>query len=154
MDVMVKNVCIEVASMSLSRTFKKGETIFDQGSPSDCAFIVSSGSVEILQETTEGEKVIGELKENEIFGEMGLIDGQPRSATVRAIEDSVMYLINRNNFDILVEKNPKALLPILKVLTGGLRETMDFLKQGTNFTTQKHSSKMHTESINPKLTTY
>ena len=84
---------------------------------------------------------------------MGLIDGQPRSATVRAIEDSVMYLINRNNFDILVEKNPKALLPILKVLTGRLRETMDFLKQGTNFTTKKHSMKMHTESINPKLTT-
>ena len=68
---------------------------------------------------------------------MGLIDGQPRSATARAIEDSVMYLINRNNFDILVEKNPKALLPILKVLTGRLRETMDFLKQGTNFTTKK-----------------
>lgn len=150
----VKKWANEVIIMNLSRSFKKGETIFHQGSPSDCAFIIGSGSVEILQETTEGEKVIGKLKENEIFGEMGLIDGQPRSATVRAIEDSVMYLINRNNFDILVEKNPKALLPILKVLTGRLRETMDFLKQETNFTTKKHSMKIHTESINPKLTTY
>ena len=57
-------MCIEVDSMSLSRAFKKGETIFHQGSPSDCAFIIGSGSVEILQETREGEKVIGKLKEN------------------------------------------------------------------------------------------
>ena len=140
--------------MNLSRNYKKGETIFHQGSPSDCAFIIGSGSVEILQETREGEKVIGKLKENEIFGEMGLIDGQPRSATARALEDSVMYVINRNSFDILVQKNPKALLPILKVLTSRLRETMDFLKQRTSSTTKNNSMKMHSEPINAKLTTY
>ena len=60
---------------------------------------------------------------------MGLIDGQPRSASARALEDSVMYIITRDNFDILVDKNPKALLPILKVLTSRLRETLNFLKQ-------------------------
>ena len=85
---------------------------------------------------------------------MGLIDGQPRSATARALEDSVMYVINRNSFDILVQKNPKALLPILKVLTSRLRETMDFLKQRTSSTTKNNSMKMHSEPINAKLTTY
>jgi CRP-like cAMP-binding protein len=83
-----------------------------------------------------------------------LIDGQPRSATARALEDSVMYVINRNSFDILVQKNPKALLPILKVLTSRLRETMDFLKQRTSSTTKINSIKMHPEPINAKLTTY
>lgn len=140
--------------MNLSRNFKKGDIIFHQGNPSDCAFIIGSGSVEIVKETTEGEKVIGKLNENEIFGEMGLIDGQPRSATARALEDSVMYVINRNSFDILVQKNPKALLPILKVLTSRLRETMDFLKQRTSSTTKNNSMKMHSEPINAKLTTY
>ena len=85
---------------------------------------------------------------------MGLIDGQPRSATARALEDSVMYVINRNSFDILVQKNPKALLPILKVLTSRLRETMDFLKQRTSSATKKNSMEMHSEPINTKLTTY
>jgi CRP/FNR family cyclic AMP-dependent transcriptional regulator len=85
---------------------------------------------------------------------MGLIDGQPRSATARALEDSVMYVINRNSFDILVQKNPKALLPILKVLTSRLRETMDFLKQRTSSTTKNNSMEMHSEPINAKLTTY
>ena len=120
----------EVISMNLSKNFKKGKLIFNQGSASDCAFIIGSGSVEIVKDTEEGEKVIGILKENEIFGEMGLIDGQPRSASARALEDSVMYIITRDNFDILVQKNPKALLPILKVLTSRLRETLSFLKQG------------------------
>lgn len=119
----------EVISMNLSKNFKKGKLIFNQGSASDCAFIIGSGSVEIVKDTEEGKKVIGVLKENEIFGEMGLIDGQPRSASARALEDSVMYIITRDNFDILVDKNPKALLPILKVLTSRLRETLNFLKQ-------------------------
>ena len=117
-------------SMNLSKNFKKDKIIFRQGSNSNCAFIIGSGSVEIVKDTEEGEKVIGILKENEIFGEMGLIDGQPRSASARALEDSVMYIITRDNFDILVQKNPKALLPILKVLTSRLRETLSFLKQG------------------------
>jgi len=134
--------------MNLSKTVKKGGIIFHQGSSSDCAFIIGSGSVEIIQETKEGEKVIGILKENEIFGEMGLIDGQPRSATVRALEDCVMYIITRDNFDILVKKNPKALLPILKVLTSRLRETLSFLKQETKSSAKNTIKKsIHTPII-------
>ena len=124
--------------MNLSKNFKKDGVIFHQGSNSDCAFIIGSGSVEIVQETKEGEKVIGILKENEIFGEMGLIDGQPRSATARALENSVMYIITRDNFEILVQKNPKALLPILKVLTSRLRETLEFLKKEAKSSTNSN----------------
>ena len=87
--------------MNLRRVFKKGETIFLQGSPSNCAFIIDSGSVEIVKETKEGKKVIGKLNENEIFGETGLFDGQPRSTTAKALEESVMYVITRNNLDIV-----------------------------------------------------
>ena len=141
-------------TMNLSKNFKKGETVFLQGSSSDCAFIVGSGSVEILQETKEGEKIIGKLMENEIFGEMGLIDGQPRSATVRAIENSVMYVITRDNFDILVKENPKALLPILKILTSRLRETLGNLKEETRSSTNQQAIKTPIEPINAKLTTY
>jgi CRP/FNR family transcriptional regulator, cyclic AMP receptor protein len=114
--------------MNLRRNLKKGETVFSQGSPSDCAFIISSGSVEIIENTPEGQKVIGQLTENEIFGEMGLIDGKPRSATVRALEDSVVYIMSKINFDKLAREKPEALLPILKVLSGRLRETMNLMR--------------------------
>ena len=141
--------------MNLRRNFKKGETIFYQGTPSDCAFIISSGSVEISEDTLEREKVIGRLTENEIFGEMGLIDGQPRSATARALEDSVVYVMTRNNFNLLAKENPEALLPILKVLTSRLRETMNFLKLGVREPKEiKNSHPIPVGAANGDLTTH
>lgn len=131
--------------MNLRRNLKKGETVFTQGSPSDCAFIIRSGSIEIIENTREGQKVIGQLTENEIFGEMGLIDGRPRSATARAIEDSVVFIMTQISFDKLAREKPEALLPILKVLSGRLRETMNLMRP------QYSNLRMKTRSANGKL---
>jgi CRP/FNR family transcriptional regulator/CRP/FNR family cyclic AMP-dependent transcriptional regulator len=119
--------------MNLRKMFKKGEIIFHEGNPSDDAYIIGLGSVEIIENTTEGEKVLGVLGVNEIFGEMGLIDGQPRSATARAMEESVVYILTPKTFDSLIHENPEALLPIMKILASRLRETMNYLKQGFKF---------------------
>ncbi len=116
--------------MNLRKDLKKGDVIFHEGNPSEDAYIVGHGSIEILENTAEGQKVLGVLGENEIFGEMGLIDGLPRSATARAREDSVVYILTPKTFDNMVQENPEALLPILKILIGRLRETMQCLKQG------------------------
>jgi CRP-like cAMP-binding protein len=113
--------------MNLSKNLKKGEIIFHEGSLSDCAYIIGSGSIEILTNTPEGQKVLGTLGENEIFGEMGLIDGLPRSATARASAVSVVYTLSPETFKQLVHKKPKALLPIMKILTSRLRGTMSYL---------------------------
>ena len=116
--------------MNLGKNLKKGEVVFHEGNPSGDAYIISLGSIEILENTASGQKVLGILGENEIFGEMGLIDGQPRSATARAREDSVVYVLTPKTFDNMVQENPEALLPILKILINRLRETMKFLKLG------------------------
>ena len=131
--------------MNLRKNLKKGETIFSQGSHSDCAFIINSGSVEISESTLEGQKVIGQLTENEIFGEMGLIDGKPRSATARALEDSVVFKMTQVSFDKLAREKPEALLPILKVLSSRLRETMNLMKP------QYPNLKMKARPVNGKL---
>lgn len=115
--------------MNLSKNLKKGEIIFHEGSLSDCAYIIGMGSIEIFATTSGGQQVLGVLGENEIFGEIGLIDGLPRSATARAREEAVVYTLTPQTFDHLVHKNPKALLPILKVLTSRLRETTSGLKR-------------------------
>jgi CRP-like cAMP-binding protein len=73
--------------MNLRKNLKKGEVIFHEGNPSDCAYIIGSGSIETLESSPRGQKVLGILEDNEIFGEMGLIDGLPRSATARALKD-------------------------------------------------------------------
>ncbi|NIQ00036.1 MAG: cyclic nucleotide-binding domain-containing protein [Nitrospinaceae bacterium] len=102
-----------------------GETIFDQGSVSDCAYIIESGSVEILEKQSDGEyRLIEVLKPNEIFGEMGVIDGLPRSATARAREDSHIFVLTRDAFHHMAQSKPEVMVPILKVLVSRLRQTM------------------------------
>ena len=122
--------------MSLRKNLSKGEIIFHEGNPSSNAYIVGLGSIEIVENTENGQKVMGVLGENEIFGEMGLIDGLPRSATARALEDSVVYVLTPQTFDTMVQENPEALLPILKILISRLRETMKYLKLGYKFSAQ------------------
>jgi len=63
------------------------------------------------------------FKKSDIFGEMGLIDGLPRSATVTAFEDCVISILSQEVVNNLAHHNPEPLMPILKVLTRRLRAT-------------------------------
>lgn len=110
---------------------KKGEVIFREGNFSDCAYIIESGAVEILEINAGEDEVIGLLKENDIFGEIGLIDGLPRSAMARAAEDSIVHVLSKETFENLSKHNPEALMPILKVLAHRLRETLSLVKNGS-----------------------
>ena len=60
------------------------------------------GSIEIYTTTPQGKKPLGTLGENEIFGEMGLIDGLPRSASARACETSVVFILTSQTFEELI----------------------------------------------------
>ena len=108
--------------------FKKGEDIIEEGTLGDCAYIIEQGSVEVSKLTPHGEKqVLGVLEKSEIFGEMGLIDGLPRCATVTALENCVMSICSRETFNSLADHNPESLLPIFKVLVRRLRSTLSLV---------------------------
>ena len=108
--------------------FKKGEDIIEEGTLGDCAYIIEQGSVEVSKLTPHGEKqVLGVLEKSEIFGEMGLIDGLPRCATVTALENCVMSVCSRETFNSLADHNPESLLPIFKVLVRRLRSTLSLV---------------------------
>ena len=105
--------------------FKKDEDIIEEGALGNCAYIIEEGSVEVSKLTPHGEKqVLAILEKSEIFGEMGLIDGQPRSATVTALEDCVMSVCSQETFNNLADHNPESLIPIFKVLVRRLRSTL------------------------------
>ena len=108
--------------------FKKGQGIIEEGTLGDCAYIIEQGSVEVSKLTPHGEKqVLGVLEKSEIFGEMGLIDGLPRCATVTALENCVMSVCSRETFNSLADHNPESLLPIFKVLVRRLRSTLSLV---------------------------
>jgi len=104
-----------------TKTFRKGDIIIDKGSTETCAYIIESGRVEVSDLANNKKAILAILGEKQIFGEMGLIEDKPRSATVTAIEDVRLTVISRDNFNGLFEKNPKVLLPIIKSLFERLR---------------------------------
>ena len=109
--------------------FKKGEEIIKEGMLSDCAYIIDAGKVEVSKKRPNGEKqIIGVLNEKDIFGEMGLIDGFPRSATVVALKDCTISIMTQEAFNSLAQHNPQALMPILKVLAKRLRATLTLVE--------------------------
>ena len=110
-------------------SFKKGEEIIEEGALGDCAYIIEQGSVEVSKLTPYGEKqVLAVLEKSEIFGEMGLIDGLPRCATVTALENCVMSVCSKETFNNLADHNPESLLPIFKVLVRRLRSTLTLVE--------------------------
>ena len=110
--------------------FKKGAKIIEEGTLSDCAYLIESGRVQVSKTMSNGEEqVVGILEENDIFGEMSLIDSLPRSATVLALEDCTISVITPEIFNSLSKHNPEALMPILKILASRLRKVLNILER-------------------------
>ena len=105
--------------------FKKGDDIIKEGAVGNSAYIIEQGTVEVSKLTPHGDKqVLGVLEKSEIFGEMGLIDGLPRSASVKALENCVVSVCSKETFNYLADHNPESLIPIFKVLVRRLRSTL------------------------------
>lgn len=102
-------------------TFKKGEVIIEEGAIGTSAYAINSGKVEVSGVVNGQKTVFATLGERQIFGEMGLIEDKPRSATVTAVVDTEVNEITRDGFNELFHKNPKVLLPIVKALFERLR---------------------------------
>jgi len=112
-------------AMTRTQDIKKGDVIFREGNFSDTAFIIESGLFEVTKKTEDGGyKKISTLQKNDIFGEMGIIDGLPRSATVTALEDGKVTVVTKEDFQALAKRNPNALMPILKILSMRLRKAL------------------------------
>ncbi len=101
--------------------YNPGEVIIEEGSYGTSAFAIDSGKVEISGMVNGKKTVFASLGKKQIFGEMGLIEDKPRSATVTAVEETSVREITRDGFNELFEKNPKVLLPIVKALFERLR---------------------------------
>ena len=111
------------------KEFKKGEIIFRQGDPGESMYDIFSGTVGVYAAYgTPDEKLLTELKAGEFFGEMGLLDKAPRSATVVALEDTNVYVIGEADFNDYFIKQPEKALQIMRQLSQRLRKrTEDYL---------------------------
>jgi len=109
--------------ISRERLYPKDSIIFQKDDVGNFFFLICSGRVKVVIETEEGkEAILSILYPTEFFGEMSLLDGEPRSATIVALEDTRVLLIQRDDFMKLLQKYPDISLKILKALSLRLRK--------------------------------
>jgi CRP-like cAMP-binding protein len=100
-----------------ARTYQPGELIFSEFEPGDSFYLIQAGRVRITKIVGDIEKNIDILSAPEIFGEMAILEGAPRSATAIALETVKVLEFNRANFEILMIGNPQIALRLMKVFT-------------------------------------
>jgi len=106
-----------------------GKVIFDMGDVGDCLYILRSGHVHIYVENTTGEKIVlGEFEPGEVFGEISLLDGGPRTATAIAMEDSELFVLTRDDLQSLITEHPHAAIDLLTMVGRRLRTTDELLR--------------------------
>lgn len=100
-----------------STPYRAGDAIFERGDAADCMYVVAEGEVDV----SIGDRTVDTLGRTAIFGEMGLIDKEPRSATARARTDCRVVAIPEKRFLRLVQETPYFALEVMRVLAGRLR---------------------------------
>ncbi|HET6680708.1 MAG TPA: Crp/Fnr family transcriptional regulator [Gemmatimonadaceae bacterium] len=110
------------AELTREKSYPKGSVILFEDDPGDSLFVVKEGRVKVVLVGEDGREVIlGVLGETEHFGELSLIDEQPRSAHVIAMEDSTLLVLRSDDFRRRVEANPEVAWALLQELSRRLR---------------------------------
>lgn len=118
---LAEDELVDIADSFTWFTALGGKTIIEQGAPSDELFIVVSGALGAYIHTDTGERFVGRIGAGETVGEMGLISGEPRSATVRCLRDAELLAIAKKEWDSFTQHHPGALLAITQTLITRLR---------------------------------
>jgi len=116
-----------LADVSTSRIYAPGEAIVRMGQEGKSMFVVIRGSVKVQIPENDYQKTINTLRENDFFGEMSLLTGEPRTATVIAIEESEVLRIDKSGLKPIFEGNPQ----LVESVSEMIEERRQLLTQAT-----------------------
>ncbi len=117
----------------LGKLYGNGEVIARQGEIGDCMYVVQHGQVEIFLERPDGSETgLGVINEGDLFGEMAILEKQPRSATARAVGEARVLTVDRRTFLRRVKEDPTLALNILRSLSQRIRHMNHELEEARN----------------------
>lgn len=111
------NVLADVADLLEEVDVSENATIFKHGDAGDSLYVILDGKVRVH----DGERLLNYLGEREVFGEMALLDPEPRLASVTAMESTRLFRLDQASFYDLMTERPEVATGIIRVLTGHLR---------------------------------
>jgi len=124
-DIALKNL----SSHTVTRSFPKNAIIITDGDKSDSLYIIQSGKVKVFLMNDSGKEVILNFQgSGEYFGEMALLDNEPRSASIMTLEVSKFAIISKNDFLACLRKHPEIALEIIKNQSRRLRQLTENVK--------------------------
>ena len=112
---------------AVERSYKKGETIVKEGEQAVAFFVIAKGKVEVIKGAGAKKQKINELGPDAVFGEMALLDGGPRSVTIKALDDVECLVLSRWDFVAELRTNPQMAVAMLPIISKRLREVEDRL---------------------------
>lgn len=104
----------EISHIVEIKKYQPGDVIFSEGTPGDAWYALYSGEVEVTKQTNSGERVINTLGPHSCFGEIAVLDGLPRSATVRCDKETVVLRVPLEKFRKLIDQNHLAAFRLIK----------------------------------------
>jgi CRP/FNR family transcriptional regulator len=121
-----------------SLSFKKNETIFLEGDPSDWFYIIVKGEVKVLKHTVMGKDIILEvMSSGDIFGGVAVLDNRPFPANAQAMDSVTVIRISRGNLLRIMEEFPILKLEVVKYFSDRLRDAHEMLKKITTERVEK-----------------
>ncbi len=120
---------VNLLELFRTQRVKAGEVLFRKGSEGTTLYIIEDGAVKIVLPSRLGdEMIITIFAQGDFFGEIALLDGQPRSADAVAVDPSRLLLLNRSDFLNFLKTNERAIEAIFSSLSARLRRTDDLLE--------------------------
>ncbi len=121
-----------IYQLAIEKSVRRGDYVFLRGTFGKVLYIVLDGLIKIEQPTERGKvKTLGILGPGECFGEMAIITNLPRSASARALEDTKLLMLKREQFLSHLQTNPEISLRIIEVLCRRLTEANEQIKSLT-----------------------
>jgi AAA family ATP:ADP antiporter len=113
-----EEILTEIASILEEVDLKKGETVFEKGMEGDCMYVIFSGKVKVH----DGDSIFAHLSDRDFFGELSLLDPEPRSASVTAVEDTFLLQLNQDVFYEIMADRIEVVRGIVRILIRRLRD--------------------------------
>jgi CRP/FNR family cyclic AMP-dependent transcriptional regulator len=127
----------QVAELAVPRTFAAGEVVFREGDASDTCYVIRSGHARAMIEHPDGRSItLARFGPGDIFGELAMLGGEPRSATVEMLEEAEAIAILGPDMRRLLREHPDISIKLIAALGQRLREANDRLSRQSFQTVQ------------------